>query len=102
MCFNYRTDRCREISEVLTQQDFPAYDMKKLNICYTTLTEYDKSFKNVHVVFQTDNLNNTLGEVLAANQQKTNYELPKQKSIRMLLSFLVVDVKFLLKVKAVF
>jgi 2,3-bisphosphoglycerate-independent phosphoglycerate mutase len=70
ICFNYRTDRPREISEVLTQQDFPAYDMKKLDIWYTTLTEYDKSFKNVHVVFQTDNLNNTLGEVLAAHNKK--------------------------------
>jgi len=70
LCFNYRTDRPREISEVLTQQDFPAYDMKKLNVWYTTLTEYDKSFKDVHVIFQTDNLNNTLGEVLADNNKK--------------------------------
>ncbi|MCW3105785.1 MAG: 2,3-bisphosphoglycerate-independent phosphoglycerate mutase [Segetibacter sp.] len=70
LCFNYRTDRPREISEVLTQQDFPAYDMKKLNVYYTTLTEYDKSFKNVHIIFQTDNLNNTLGEILAANHKK--------------------------------
>jgi 2,3-bisphosphoglycerate-independent phosphoglycerate mutase len=70
LCFNYRTDRPREISEVLTQQDFPAYNMKKLDVYYTTLTEYDKSFTNVHVVFQTDNLNNTLGEVLAANNRK--------------------------------
>jgi 2,3-bisphosphoglycerate-independent phosphoglycerate mutase len=70
LCFNYRTDRPREISEVLTQQDFPAFDMKKLDVYYTTLTEYDKSFKNVHVIFQTDNLNNTLGEVLATNHKK--------------------------------
>lgn len=69
LCFNYRTDRPREISEVLTQQDFPAYDMKKLNIWYTTMTEYDKSYKNVHIIFQTDNLQNTLGEVLAANHK---------------------------------
>lgn len=70
LCFNYRTDRPREISEVLTQQDFPSYDMKKLDVYYTTLTEYDKNFKNVHIIFQTDNLNNTLGEVLAANGKK--------------------------------
>src|SRR4051812_23469232 len=70
LCFNYRTDRCREISEVLTQQDFPAYDMKKLDVWYTTMTEYDKSYKNVHIIFQTDNLNNTIGEVLAANHKK--------------------------------
>ncbi|MDQ6815361.1 MAG: 2,3-bisphosphoglycerate-independent phosphoglycerate mutase [Bacteroidota bacterium] len=70
LCFNYRTDRPREISEVLTQEDFPTYEMKKLNVWYTTLTEYDKSFKNVHVIFQSDNLNNTLGEVFAANHKK--------------------------------
>ncbi len=70
LCFNYRTDRPREISEVLTQEDFPAYEMKKLNVNYTTLTEYDKSFSNVHIIFQTDNLNNTIGEVLAANHKK--------------------------------
>lgn len=70
LCFNYRTDRCREISEALTQQDFPAFEMKKLNVWYTTLTEYDKSFRDVHIVFSTDNLNNTIGEVLAANNKK--------------------------------
>jgi 2,3-bisphosphoglycerate-independent phosphoglycerate mutase len=48
----------------------PAYDMAKLNLNYTTLTEYDKSFKGVKVVFATDNLNNTLGEVLANNGRK--------------------------------
>jgi 2,3-bisphosphoglycerate-independent phosphoglycerate mutase len=70
LCFNFRTDRPREISEVLTQEDFPAYGMKKLNVRFTTLTEYDKNFKNVHIVFQTDNLNNTLGEVMAANHKQ--------------------------------
>ena len=70
LCFNYRTDRCREITEVLTQQDFPENEMKKLDLFYTTLTEYDKSFQNVHVIFSSDNLNNTLGEVLANNHKK--------------------------------
>jgi 2,3-bisphosphoglycerate-independent phosphoglycerate mutase len=70
LCFNYRTDRCREITEVLTQQDLPQYNMRKLNIHYTTMTEYDKSFNDVHVIFHSDNLNNTLGEVLAANGKK--------------------------------
>jgi len=64
LCFNFRTDRCREISEVLTQKDFPEYGMKKLNLHYTTMTEYDKSFKNVHVIYQKEDLKNTLGEVL--------------------------------------
>jgi 2,3-bisphosphoglycerate-independent phosphoglycerate mutase len=70
LCFNFRTDRCREISEVLTQRDFPDFNMQKLHLHYTTLTEYDQSFTNVQVVFETDNLNNTIGEVLAANGKK--------------------------------
>ncbi|WEK36440.1 MAG: 2,3-bisphosphoglycerate-independent phosphoglycerate mutase [Candidatus Pseudobacter hemicellulosilyticus] len=70
ICFNFRTDRCREITEVLTQTDFPDQQMKKLSLNYTTITEYDKTFKNVSVVFENDNLNNTLGEVLAANGKK--------------------------------
>jgi 2,3-bisphosphoglycerate-independent phosphoglycerate mutase len=64
ICFNFRTDRCREITQALTQSDMPDQFMKKLDIHYTTLTEYDKTYKNVHVVFETDNLVNTLGEVL--------------------------------------
>ena len=64
ICFNFRTDRCREITQVLTQMDLPDHDMKKLSLNYTTMTEYDKTYKNVNVIFETDNLNNTLGEVL--------------------------------------
>ncbi len=67
IAFNFRTDRCREITEVLSQQDMHEFNMNKLDLFYTTMTEYDKTFKNVHVIFETDNLNNTLGEVLAAN-----------------------------------
>jgi 2,3-bisphosphoglycerate-independent phosphoglycerate mutase len=70
ICFNFRTDRCREITEVLTQQDFPEYDMHELDLHYTTMTLYDQKFKLVSVIFQNDNLNNTLGEVLAANGKK--------------------------------
>lgn len=70
ICFNFRTDRCREISQVLTQSDMPEFNMHKLNIHYTTMAEYDKTFQNVAVVFETDNLINTLGEVLAANDKK--------------------------------
>ena len=70
ICFNFRTDRCREITEVLTQTDFPDFGMKKLSLNYTTMTEYDKTFKNVSVVFENDNLNNTLGEILANNGKK--------------------------------
>jgi 2,3-bisphosphoglycerate-independent phosphoglycerate mutase len=65
ICFNFRTDRCREITQVLTQTDFPAFEMTKLSLHYTTLTEYDKTYQDVNVIFETDNLNNTLGEVIA-------------------------------------
>lgn len=65
ICFNFRTDRCREITQVLTQTDMPEQGMKKLSLHYTTMTDYDKTFKDVHVVFENDNLNNTLGEILA-------------------------------------
>lgn len=67
ICFNFRTDRCREITQVLTQTDMPDHGMKKLKLHYTTMTEYDKTFQDVHVVFENDNLNNTLGEILAQN-----------------------------------
>jgi 2,3-bisphosphoglycerate-independent phosphoglycerate mutase len=70
LCFNFRTDRCREITEVLSQTDMPAFGMKKLSLQYTTMTEYDKTFANVRVVFETDNLEKTLGEVLAENGKK--------------------------------
>jgi len=69
ICFNFRTDRCREITEVLTQEDFPEQGMKKLSLDYTTMTEYDHHFKNVHVMFENDDLKMTLGEVMAKNMQ---------------------------------
>lgn len=67
ICFNFRTDRCREITEVLTQADFPEQGMKKLSLDYTTMTEYDHHFKNVHVMFENDDLKMTIGEVIAKN-----------------------------------
>ncbi len=69
LCFNFRTDRCREITEVLSQTDMPGYGMKKLSLFYTTMTEYDKTFQNVQVIFETDNLVNTMGEILARNHK---------------------------------
>jgi 2,3-bisphosphoglycerate-independent phosphoglycerate mutase len=70
ICFNFRTDRCREITEVLTQRDFPDNGMHKLELDYTTMTQYDHSFKNVHVVFENDDLTNTLGDIVAQNGLK--------------------------------
>jgi 2,3-bisphosphoglycerate-independent phosphoglycerate mutase len=63
--FNFRTDRPREISEVLTQKDFPDFGMKKLNIRYVTMTRYDEKYENVSVLFEKDNLTNTIGEVIS-------------------------------------
>lgn len=64
ICFNFRTDRCRQVTEVLTQQDMPEYDMKKLDLDYITMTEYDKDFKGVKILFENKDLTMTLGEVL--------------------------------------
>ena len=69
ICFNFRTDRCREITQVLTQTDMPDLGMKKLALHYTTMTQYDHSFKNIHIAFENDDLKNTLGEVLQQNHK---------------------------------
>lgn len=65
ICFNFRTDRCREITRALTQQDFPDFEMKKLQLRYTTMTVYDHTFNNVGFIFSNDNLTHTLGETLS-------------------------------------
>ncbi|MES2798749.1 MAG: 2,3-bisphosphoglycerate-independent phosphoglycerate mutase [Bacteroidota bacterium] len=65
--FNFRTDRPREISIALTQQDFHEYNMHALDLHYVTMTNYDSTFRNVNVVFEKDNLEQTLGEVLSYN-----------------------------------
>ena len=62
--FNYRTDRGREITQALTQQEYSEYNMTPLQLHYVTMTSYDDTFKNINVVFRKDNLVNTLGEVL--------------------------------------
>lgn len=67
ICFNFRTDRCREITEVLTQTDIADQGMKKLSLNYTTMTQYDARFKDVNVIFENDDLKNTLGEIIAQN-----------------------------------
>jgi 2,3-bisphosphoglycerate-independent phosphoglycerate mutase len=65
ICFNFRTDRCREITEVLTQRDMHEFNMHTLPLHYITMTNYDKTFKNVHVIFDKDELTQTLGEVVS-------------------------------------
>jgi 2,3-bisphosphoglycerate-independent phosphoglycerate mutase len=63
--FNYRTDRGRELTNVLSQNDFPEFGMKKMDLYFTTITLYDESFKNINVIYKSDNIKNTLGEVLS-------------------------------------
>ncbi|MGB1248525.1 MAG: 2,3-bisphosphoglycerate-independent phosphoglycerate mutase, partial [Chitinophagales bacterium] len=67
LCFNFRTDRCREITTVFTQQNMPDEGMTTLPLHYVTMTRYDNRFKNVNVMLEKDDLKNTLGEILAKN-----------------------------------
>ena len=62
--FNFRTDRGRELTEALSQEDFHEQNMHKLNLYYVTMTNYDDTYKSVHVIYDKDNLTETLGEVL--------------------------------------
>lgn len=65
ICFNFRTDRCREITQALTQQAFPEHGMQPLQLHYATMTEYDSTFKGVTPLFRKDDLSMTLGEVVS-------------------------------------
>jgi 2,3-bisphosphoglycerate-independent phosphoglycerate mutase len=68
--FNFRTDRGRELTEVLSQRDFHEQNMHKINLYYVTLTNYDESYQNVKVVYNKDNITETLGEILEKNHKK--------------------------------
>jgi 2,3-bisphosphoglycerate-independent phosphoglycerate mutase len=70
ICFNFRTDRGRQITQALTQRDFPEFGMSALKLYYVTLTNYDKSYKGVKVIFEKDNLENTLGEVISVQGRR--------------------------------
>jgi 2,3-bisphosphoglycerate-independent phosphoglycerate mutase len=74
VCFNFRTDRPREITTVLTQQAFPAFQMKPLDLHYCTMTNYDATYRGLHVLFEKDNLINTLGEVIS-NMDRTQVRI---------------------------
>jgi len=65
ICFNFRTDRLRELTTVLTQQDMPEHGMRTVPLHYVTMTRYDESFKNIFVLFDKDNVDMTLGEVVS-------------------------------------
>ena len=70
LCFNFRTDRCRQITRALTQEEFYAFNMQPLDLHYFTMTQYDKTFKNVNVLFHKDILKKTLGEIIEQNDLK--------------------------------
>lgn len=67
--FNFRTDRGRQLTEALSQRDFPDFDMHALKLYFVTLSSYDDSFKNIHVVYTKENLTETLGEILEKNNK---------------------------------
>jgi len=64
--FNFRNDRAKELTYVLTQQEMPEFDMQTLPLHYCTMTPYDATFEGLHIIYDKDNVNNTMGEVLAA------------------------------------
>ncbi|MDG2425138.1 MAG: 2,3-bisphosphoglycerate-independent phosphoglycerate mutase [Flavobacteriales bacterium] len=66
ICFNFRTDRCREITRALTQERFAEQGMEPLELDYVTMTQYDERFKGVRVIYEKPDLNDTLGEVVSA------------------------------------
>lgn len=68
ICFNYRTDRCREITEVLTQSSID--NMEPLPLYYVTMTNYNKTYRGIRVVFDKESIKNTLGEVIEKNGLK--------------------------------
>lgn len=70
VCFNFRTDRCRELTIALTQERLPEYNMHPMHLHYVTMTEYDKSYRDVGVIFHNSDLTKTLGEVLEAHGKK--------------------------------
>lgn len=70
ICFNFRTDRGRQITMALTQQDYPEHGMKALPLHYVTMANYDESFVGIMVIFEKDNLTNTLGEVISKAGKK--------------------------------
>jgi len=71
ICFNFRTDRLREITTVLTQKDMPEFEMKTIPLQYYTLTRYDDTFKNINIIYDKENVTMTMGEILEKNNKNT-------------------------------
>lgn len=70
ICFNFRTDRLREITIALTQEDMPEHGMETMPLYYLTMTRYDESFKDIRIIYEKENIKNTLGEVVARHGKK--------------------------------
>jgi 2,3-bisphosphoglycerate-independent phosphoglycerate mutase len=70
ICFNFRTDRGRQITTVLTQQDMPAFGLQKMPLYYITMTKYDHTFRDVHVIFDNEDVTDTLGQILETHHMK--------------------------------
>ncbi len=68
--FNFRTDRGRELTQVLSQEDMHEFNMHKLNLYFVTMTNYNDAYNNVHVIYDKENIKDTLGEVLSENGKK--------------------------------
>ncbi|NRA11017.1 MAG: 2,3-bisphosphoglycerate-independent phosphoglycerate mutase, partial [Crocinitomicaceae bacterium] len=65
ICFNFRTDRCRQITQALTQEDLPEFNMSTIDLHYVTMTNYNSKFKNVNLIFDKDNIKMTMGEAVS-------------------------------------
>ena len=112
LCFNFRTDRGRQITMALTQESFPEQEMKPLSLYYLTMTQYDERFKNVHILYHKQNLSSTLGEILAKNNRKQIriaetekyphvtffFRVVKRKSLKEKKDFYVLPLKWLLMI----
>jgi len=70
ICFNFRTDRLREITITLTQKNFAEYEMKTMPLHYLTMTRYDDTFKDINIIYDKENVTNTLGELMAKAGKK--------------------------------
>ncbi len=68
--FNYRSDRGRELTQVLTQEDYPDFGMKTIPLYFVTMTSYKDTFKGLHIIYPSEDLKNTLGEVLEKHHKK--------------------------------
>ena len=68
--FNFRTDRGRQLTQALSQNPFPEFKMNPLSLYYVTLTNYDQTFQNIKVIYNKEDLKETLGEILEKNNKK--------------------------------